>query len=257
MFENLTERLSQTVKQLRGQGRLTEDNIQDTLREVRRALLEADVALDVTQGFIKQVQAQALGQEVLKSLTPGQELIRVVRDELTNLMAAGEDEEFNLNAAPPVVVLVAGLQGSGKTTSVAKFALWLKERHKKSVMVVSCDIYRPAAIQQLETLAGQVGALHGASQWAKSAPSDIAEAALRNAALFSQVEWLRPRDFDRYRTVKSGTFFDDRPPLAMTASKPGSHAELSNPTDDAKFGRTLRCGSTTARFKVLQGTNGS
>ncbi|MCH9672268.1 MAG: signal recognition particle protein [Gammaproteobacteria bacterium] len=179
MFESLTERLSGTINQLRGRGRLTEENIQDTLREVRRALLEADVAVDVAREFVDRVRTQAVGQDVLKSLTPGQELVRVVRDELTALMA-DEQSEFSLNAVPPVVVLVAGLQGSGKTTSVAKLSLWLSERHKKSVMVASCDVYRPAAIQQLETLAGQVGADFFPSQPADK-PVDIARAALEEA----------------------------------------------------------------------------
>jgi signal recognition particle subunit SRP54 len=156
MFESLTERLGKTLKNLRGQGRLTEKNIKEALREVRMALLEADVALPVVKAFVEQVRQRAIGQEVLNSLTPGQALIKVVRDELTLLM--GEQcEELNLSAPSPIVILMAGLQGSGKTTTVAKLARWLSERQKKTVMVVSCDVYRPAAIKQLETLATEVG----------------------------------------------------------------------------------------------------
>ena len=187
MFGNLTERLSNTINQLRGRGRLTEENIQETLREIRRALLEADVALAVTQEFVERVRTRAIGQEVLKSLTPGQELVRVVRDELTALMA-DEASVFILNALAPIVVLVAGLQGSGKTTSVAKLALWLQERHKKSVMVASADIYRPAAIEQLETLAKQVNARFFPSQPADK-PVAIAQAA-RDAATKQQMDVL-------------------------------------------------------------------
>lgn len=157
MFDSLSQRLGQTLRGLRGTGRLTERNVQEALREVRMALLEADVALPVVREFVERVETRAVGQDVIKSLTPGQEVIRIVRDELTRLM--GEvNSELNLNVVPPAVILVAGLQGSGKTTSVAKLAQWLKERSKKSVLVTSCDVYRPAAIQQLETLAGQVSA---------------------------------------------------------------------------------------------------
>jgi len=157
MFENLSERLGTTIRNLRGQGRLTEDNIKDTLREVRMALLEADVALPVVKAFIEQVNQRAIGAEVVKSLTPGQALVKVVNDELVKLMGEANDS-LNLNAQPPVVILMAGLQGAGKTTTVAKLARWLKEREKKSSLLVSCDVYRPAAIAQLETLAEQVGA---------------------------------------------------------------------------------------------------
>jgi signal recognition particle subunit SRP54 len=157
MFENLTERLTRTIRNLRGQGRLTEDNIRETLREVRMALLEADVALPVVKGFIDRVRERATGQEVLKSLTPGQTLVRVVNDELVRVMGESNDA-LNLNVPPPAVILMAGLQGSGKTTSSAKLALWLQQRARKRVLLASCDIYRPAAIDQLKTLAGQVGA---------------------------------------------------------------------------------------------------
>ena len=144
MFESLSERLSGTVQRLRGRGRLTEANIRESLREVRIALLEADVALPVVQALIQRVQVKALGQEVLKSLTPGQALVKVVRDELTAVMGT-QNSDLNLAAAPPAVVLMAGLQGAGKTTTVAKLARFLKERRKKKVMVVSADVYRPAA----------------------------------------------------------------------------------------------------------------
>ncbi|MCI0506071.1 MAG: signal recognition particle protein [Gammaproteobacteria bacterium] len=157
MFENLTDRLSQTIKQIRGQARLTEDNIQDTLREVRKALLEADVALPVVRAFVDKVKERALGEDVIKSLTPGQALIKIVQAELVQLMGEA-NEELALNVRPPAVVLMAGLQGSGKTTTVAKLSRWLIEKKKKSVMVVSADVYRPAAIDQLKTLAQQVGA---------------------------------------------------------------------------------------------------
>ena len=156
MFENLSERFTGIVKRLRGEARLTESNIDDTLREVRLALLEADVALPVVKDFLDRVRVRALGQEVIGTLTPGQALIRVVRDELTELMGeAGVGLDFQ--AEPPIVVLLAGLQGSGKTTSAAKLAKRLKEQEKKSVAVVSCDVYRPAAIEQLRVLAGEVG----------------------------------------------------------------------------------------------------
>ncbi len=157
MFENLQQRLGKVLSNLRGQGRLTEDNIKDTMREVRMALLEADVALPVVRGFVDQVREKAMGEEVLRSLTPGQTLIKIVNDELIRVMGEA-NEALNLSAQPPAVVLMAGLQGSGKTTSVAKLSRWLKERQKKSVMVVSCDVYRPAAIDQLQTLAGEVEA---------------------------------------------------------------------------------------------------
>ena len=157
MFDNLSNRLSSTVKKLRGQARLTEENIQDTLREVRMALLEADVALPVVREFIESVKAKALGQEVLQSLSPGQSFIKIVNDELVHLMGDA-NETLSLAAQPPVVILIAGLQGSGKTTSIAKLSKWLIEQQKKTVSVVSCDVYRPAAILQLQTLAEEVGA---------------------------------------------------------------------------------------------------
>ena len=181
MFENLSERLLRTVKNLRGQGLLTEDNIKDALREVRMALLEADVALPVVREFIERVRERAIGEEVLLSLTPGQVLIKIVHDELIRIMGEA-NAELNLRAQPPAVVLMAGLQGSGKTTSVAKLARWLKERQRKKVMVVSCDVYRPAAIEQLRKLAGEVGAEFYPSQ-SDQAPEAIARKALEHARL--------------------------------------------------------------------------
>ncbi|MCF6235392.1 MAG: signal recognition particle protein [Gammaproteobacteria bacterium] len=155
MFDSLSERLGHTLKKLRGQGRLTEDNIKEALREVRMALLEADVALSVVRDFINRVRARSIGTEVLQSLTPGQALIKVVNEELVTVMGEA-NEALDLRSQPPAVILMAGLQGSGKTTSVAKLARLLKEREKKSVLVVSCDVYRPAAIEQLKTLANEV-----------------------------------------------------------------------------------------------------
>ena len=179
MFENLTERLGRTVRDMRGLGRLTDDNIKDALREVRMALLEADVSLPVVREFINQVKEKAVGQEVMKSLTPGQAFIKVVNDQLVELMGEA-NEELALNVAPPAVVMMAGLQGSGKTTTVAKLSRWLKERKKKSVLVVSCDIYRPAAIDQLKTLAGEVGVNFFPSTIEQN-PVDIANAAMDHA----------------------------------------------------------------------------
>jgi signal recognition particle subunit SRP54 len=179
MFENLTERLSRTVQQLRGKGRLTEDGVRETLREVRIALLEADVALPVVQTFIKEVREKALGQEILKSLTPGQAMVKLVHDELVQIMGV-ENEALDLRAQPPVAVLMAGLQGSGKTTTTAKLARLLIEQQKKRVMVVSCDVYRPAAIEQLKTLAGQVGAIFQPSS-VSGKPEAIAREAMAEA----------------------------------------------------------------------------
>ncbi len=178
MFDNLTQRLSKVVRDLRGQGRLTEENIRDALREVRMSLLEADVALPVVREFIDRVRERAVGEEVMENLTPGQALIRVVRDELQALM--GEAEPLNLKAEPPVVILMAGLQGSGKTTTVAKLARRLKERERKKVAVVSCDVYRPAAIDQLRTLAQQVGAEFMPADPSQK-PEEIARQALDEA----------------------------------------------------------------------------
>ena len=176
MFDSLSERLGSTLKTLRGQGRLTESNIKDSLREVRMALLEADVALPVVREFIDHVKERALGEGVMQSLTPGQALIKIVNDELVKVMGEA-NEKLNLSVRPPAVILMAGLQGSGKTTSVAKLSRWLKEREKKSVLVASADVYRPAAIEQLKTLAGEVGAEFFPSDPSQK-PVDIANAAL-------------------------------------------------------------------------------
>jgi signal recognition particle subunit SRP54 len=177
MFQSLTERLGHTLDRLRGKARLSEENIREALREVRIALLEGDVALPVVQAFIQRVKVRAVGQDVLKSLTPGQALVRVVRDELVAVMGGAGAQPLNLNAPSPVVILMAGLQGAGKTTTVAKLARTLKERHKKKVMVVSADVYRPAAIAQLETLAGQVGVLFHPSS-GEQKPVDIVNGAI-------------------------------------------------------------------------------
>ena len=155
MFDNLTDKLSITLKKLKGQGRLTEDNIKDALSEVRVALLEADVSLPVVTDFIERVKEGALGQDVQTSLTPGQAMIKLVQSELVKVMGAA-NEGLNLNAVPPAVVLMAGLQGAGKTTTVAKLGRWLQENQKKKVGVVSADVYRPAAIKQLQMLANEV-----------------------------------------------------------------------------------------------------
>ncbi|AJD47260.1 signal recognition particle protein Ffh [Isoalcanivorax pacificus W11-5] len=179
MFENLSERLGASLRSLSGQGQLTEDNIRDTLREVRKALLEADVALPVVKDFTDQVKEQALGQEVLASLNPGQAFVKIVHDRLVSVMGEA-NEGLNLAVKPPAIILMAGLQGAGKTTSVAKLSRHLKERDKKKVMVVSADVYRPAAIEQLKTLAGEVGVEFFPST-ADQDPVDIANAALGEA----------------------------------------------------------------------------
>ncbi|HHC72272.1 MAG TPA: signal recognition particle protein [Thiotrichales bacterium] len=179
MFDNLTERLGRTLQNLRGQGRLTEENIKEAIREVRMALLEADVALPVVKEFIDRVRARAVGQEVLKSLTPGQVFVKIVNDELVHIMGEA-NEGLDLRTQPPAVILMAGLQGAGKTTTAAKLARWLKEREKKSVLLVSVDVYRPAAIEQLKTLAGEVGAEFFPSSTDQD-PAAIARAAVEHA----------------------------------------------------------------------------
>lgn len=156
MFENLTDRLSKSIQKIRGQANLSEDNIKEVLREVRVALLEADVALPVVKSFIDDVKDRALGKEVLTSLKPAQVMVKVVQEELIKVLGE-ETQGINFNAQPPVVILMAGLQGAGKTTTTGKLAKHLKERHNKKVMVVSADVYRPAAIEQLQTVAEQVG----------------------------------------------------------------------------------------------------
>ena len=184
MFDGLTERLGQTVRNLRGVGRLTEDNIKDSLREVRMALLEADVALPVVKTFIEHVRERAMGENVIKSLSPGQIFVKIVNDELTELMGAANDG-LELKTAPPAVILMAGLQGAGKTTTVGKLSRWLKEKQKKSVMVVSADVYRPAAIEQLETVAKEVDARFYPSS-PNDKPVDIVKAALAEAKVRHQ-----------------------------------------------------------------------
>lgn len=154
MFDSLTERLSRSLSAITGKAKLTEENIQATLREVRMALLEADVALPVVKQFVEKVRTRAIGQEVSASLSPGQVFVRIVDEELVHIMG-DESEGLSFNTQPPAIVLLAGLQGAGKTTTAAKLARWLKERQKKSVMLVSTDVYRPAAIDQLRTLADQ------------------------------------------------------------------------------------------------------
>lgn len=181
MFDSLSDRLAGSFKKLRGQGRITEDNIKETLREVRMALLEADVALPVVREFIEKVKERAMGQDVMRSLSPGQVFVKIVNDELVAVMG-DEDNSLNLNSQPPAVILMAGLQGAGKTTSVAKLARWLKERQKKSVMVASADIYRPAAIEQLKTLAKDVEAKFFPSDSSQH-PVAIAQAAIAQAKL--------------------------------------------------------------------------
>ncbi|HCO00884.1 MAG TPA: signal recognition particle protein, partial [Methylophaga sp.] len=181
MFDSLSDRLAGSLKKLRGQGRITEDNIKETLREVRMALLEADVALAVVREFIERVKERAMGQDVMRSLSPGQVFVKIVNDELVAVMG-DEDNSLNLNSQPPVVILMAGLQGAGKTTSVAKLARFLKERQKKSVMVASADVYRPAAIEQLKTLASDVEAKFFPSD-ASQDPVAIAQAAVAQAKL--------------------------------------------------------------------------
>ena len=179
MFDTLSQRLSKTVQDLRGRGRITEDNIGETLREVRMALLEADVALPVVKAFIDAVKQKALGADVATSLTPGQVFVSIIHRELVELMG-GARAGFELRAQPPYVVLLAGLQGAGKTTTAAKLARWLIESQKKRVLLVSTDVRRPAAILQLERLAAQVGADFFPSD-AALPPAEIARRALEKA----------------------------------------------------------------------------
>ena len=179
MFDSLTERLSGSFRKLTGKATLTESNIQEALREVRRALLEGDVALSVVRDFIDQVGLRAAGQEVAKSLTPGQAFIKIVQAELETLMGSS-NAELDLKAAPPAIILMAGLQGTGKTTTVAKLSKWLKKEKQKKIMVVSVDVYRPAAIQQLQTLASEVGVECFTSE-ANQSPLEIAAAAALEA----------------------------------------------------------------------------
>lgn len=179
MFENLTGRLSDAARRLGGKGRLTEANIKETLREVRLALLEADVALPVVKAFIERIRVRALGEEVGKSLTPGQALVKIIHAELVTILGS-ESTPLNLSVQPPAVILLAGLQGAGKTTTAAKLAKRLIDSEKKKVMLVSVDVHRPAAILQLQTLAAEVGAEHSASD-AKENPVDIVVRSLDEA----------------------------------------------------------------------------
>jgi signal recognition particle subunit SRP54 len=179
MFDNLTARLTRTLDTLRGRGRITEDNIAEALREVRVALLEADVALPVVRSFVEAVKTKAIGTEVASSLTPGQAFVGVLHRELVELMG-GPRAGINLRVAPPIVVLLAGLQGAGKTTTAAKLARWLIERERKKVLLVSTDVRRPAAMLQLERLAQQVGADYFPAP-ATDAPADIGRQALEQA----------------------------------------------------------------------------
>ena len=179
MFESLSDRLTSSLKKISGKASLSEKNIEETLREVRMALLEADVALPVVKSFVEQVKTRALGREVGSSLNPGQQFLKVVQAELEAVMGE-ENESLNLAAQPPAVVLMAGLQGAGKTTSVAKLSRYLKEREKKKIMVVSADVYRPAAIEQLKTLANEVDAVFFPSD-ENQKPVDIVTAAIAAA----------------------------------------------------------------------------
>jgi signal recognition particle subunit SRP54 len=179
MFENLTGRLSEAARSISGKGRLTEANIKDTLRQVRLALLEADVALPVVKTFIERVRERAVGEEVARSLTPGQALVKIIHNELVAILG-GDHAPLDLKAQPPVVILLAGLQGAGKTTSAAKLARRIMDKDKKRVMLVSVDVHRPAAILQLKTLAGEIGAMHCDSDPGE-APVAIVERALDEA----------------------------------------------------------------------------
>lgn len=179
MFENLTGRFSHIIRKLRGHARLSEGNINEAMRDVRRALLEADVALPVVREFIERVESKALGREVATSLTPGQAVVKIVQDELVHLMG-DEQASLNLNVAPPAVILMAGLQGAGKTTTVAKLGVWCRDQHDKSVVVASCDIYRPAALEQLRVLAAE-NRLEYFPADSRQQPVDIAKAALKHA----------------------------------------------------------------------------
>jgi signal recognition particle subunit SRP54 len=187
MFDNLSERLSAAARSLTGRGRLSDANIKDTLRQVRLALLEADVALPVVKSFIERIRERAVGEEIGKSLTPGQSLVRIIHAELVRLLGS-ESAPLNYRAQPPIVILLAGLQGAGKTTTAAKLAKRLKETDKKKVMLVSVDVHRPAAILQLQTLAAEVGALHCHSD-AGEKPVRIVQRAL-DEALRSHVDVL-------------------------------------------------------------------
>ena len=213
MLENLSQRLAKVVKTIKGEARLTEANTQEMLREVRIALLEADVALPVVRDFIAKVKEKSVGQEVLQSLTPGQALVGVVNQELTQLMG-GATAELSFATQPPAVILMAGLQGAGKTTSAGKLAKWLKAEKKKKVLTVSCDVYRPAAIEQLKTVSAQAGAECFPST-PDQKPVDIARAAL---------QWARTHYFDVLIVDTAGRLAIDE---ALMAEIKALHAELN------------------------------
>jgi signal recognition particle subunit SRP54 len=219
MLDNLTQRLARVVKTMRGEARLTEANTAEMLREVRLAMLEADVALPVVRDFIARVREKALGEDVVSSLTPGQALVGVVQRELTAVIGGDEAladtkvNELNLNVQPPAVILMAGLQGAGKTTTSGKLAKWLKENRKKKVLTVSCDVYRPAAIAQLKTVSEQVGADFFPSQ-PDQKPVDIARAAL---------DWARKHYHDVLIVDTAGRLGIDE---AMMQEIAALHAEL-------------------------------
>jgi len=213
MLDNLTQRLAKVVKTMRGQARLTEDNIADMLREVRMALLEADVALPVVKDFIAKVKEKAIGQEVIASLSPGQALVGVVHKELTELMG-GAAVGLNLASQPPAIILMSGLQGAGKTTTTAKLGKWLKERQKKKVLTVSCDVYRPAAIEQLKTVSEQAGIDFFPSEPGQK-PADIAAAAL---------DWAKRHYYDVLFVDTAGRLAIDE---AMMAEIKQLHAQLN------------------------------
>ena len=213
MLDNLTQRLSRVVKTLRGQARLTEANTQEMLREIRVALLEADVALPVVRDFINRVREQAIGEEVVGSLTPGQALVGVVHRELTALMG-GAGAGLDLATQPPAVILMAGLQGAGKTTTVGKLARWLRETARKKVLTVSCDVYRPAAIEQLKVVSAQVEADFFPSEPGQQ-PVEIARAALR---------WARTHYHDVLIVDTAGRLAIDE---QMMREISALHAELS------------------------------
>ncbi|CAG2141438.1 signal recognition particle protein [Cupriavidus plantarum] len=220
MLDNLTQRLARVVKTMRGEARLTEANTAEMLREVRLAMLEADVALPVVREFIARVKEKALGEDVVSSLTPGQALVGVVQRELTSVIggeeavtAGNKAGELNLNVQPPAIILMAGLQGAGKTTTVGKLSKWLKETKKKKVLTVSCDVYRPAAIAQLKTVSEQVGADFFPSQ-PDQKPVDIARAA---------VDWARKHYHDVLIVDTAGRLGIDE---AMMKEIAALHAEL-------------------------------
>ncbi|SOZ14269.1 Signal Recognition Particle (SRP) component with 4.5S RNA (ffs) [Cupriavidus taiwanensis] len=220
MLDNLTQRLARVVKTMRGEARLTEANTAEMLREVRLAMLEADVALPVVREFVARVKEKAMGEEVVSSLTPGQALVGVVQRELTAVIGGAEaasgnnkESELNLAVQPPAIILMAGLQGAGKTTTAGKLAKWLKENKKKKVLTVSCDVYRPAAIAQLKTVSEQVGAEFFPSQ-PEQKPVDIARAA---------VDWARKHYHDVLIVDTAGRLGIDE---AMMQEIAALHAEL-------------------------------